>query len=192
MKIEITNFAKRQYKKDYKGTKVSEEIVKKLIQLAQSANCYEGYAPFCKIISIRNQQDDGSFLFDFKYLVTNKEEALTNNAILHTAYEARTPEELPILTEWVSNISVSIAPFIHIIVYSREQLEKENDIIQANWGIVNIITAGQFTEEPMKPMTIMRNALGIEEGGSGVALNAKAYHKSVQFWSKNIMIRETS
>ena len=34
----------------------------------------------------------------------------------------------------------------------------------------------------MDPITMMRNALGAEEGGSGVKLNREEYKKSVDFW----------
>jgi hypothetical protein len=38
-------------------------------------------------------------------------------------------------------------------------------------------------ETPMAPVTMMRNALGVEEGGSGVPLDREAYRRSVEFWS---------
>ena len=44
-------------------------------------------------------------------------------------------------------------------------------------------------EEPMSPMTMMRNALGIEYGGSGVSINEKKYEESVVFWSQNAIIK---
>ena len=37
-------------------------------------------------------------------------------------------------------------------------------------------------ELPMAPITMMRNALGTAEGGSGVALDRAAYRRSVAFW----------
>ncbi|KAG1387658.1 hypothetical protein G6F60_014031 [Rhizopus arrhizus] len=37
----------------------------------------------------------------------------------------------------------------------------------------------------MAPITMMRNALGVEEGGSGVALDREAYQRSVAFWENN-------
>jgi len=38
-------------------------------------------------------------------------------------------------------------------------------------------------EMPMAPITMMRNALGVAEGGSGVPLDPEAYRRSVAFWS---------
>ena len=34
----------------------------------------------------------------------------------------------------------------------------------------------------MAPITMMRNALGVEEGGSGVPTDREAYRRSVAFW----------
>ena len=41
----------------------------------------------------------------------------------------------------------------------------------------------------MQPITMMRNALGKEEGGSGVPLQRDAYMASVAFWSKYASIK---
>lgn len=45
------------------------------------------------------------------------------------------------------------------------------------------------TEIVMDPITMMRNALGKEEGGSGVKLDREAYKQSVEFWSKHALIK---
>jgi hypothetical protein len=34
----------------------------------------------------------------------------------------------------------------------------------------------------MVPITMLRNALGVEEGGSGVPLEREAYRVAVAFW----------
>lgn len=36
----------------------------------------------------------------------------------------------------------------------------------------------------MDPITMMRNALGMEHGGSGVELDKIKYLESVEYWSK--------
>jgi hypothetical protein len=43
-------------------------------------------------------------------------------------------------------------------------------------------------ETPMNPITMMRNALGKEEGGSGVSLDKKKYQESVEYWSEHSII----
>jgi hypothetical protein len=40
----------------------------------------------------------------------------------------------------------------------------------------------------MQPITMMRNALGREEGGSGVALGRDAYEASVAYWQGHAAI----
>jgi hypothetical protein len=40
----------------------------------------------------------------------------------------------------------------------------------------------------MTPITIMRNSLGKEEGGSGVSLDREAYLKSVKYHSTHAMV----
>jgi len=59
----------------------------------------------------------------------------------------------------------------------------------ADWGIVAILGQSHPGEEPMKPETMLRNALGIEEGGSGHKLNREDYLKSVNFWSNNATVK---
>ena len=164
-------------------------MVESMIQMAQEpVKIIPGYADFCKIIAIKNSQND-IYHFDLKHLTVNKSNAISKGAQLHTAYEARNEKELAVLVEWVTGLEAPTADYIHLIIYSREQLAKENDIIEADWGIVAIATANQVDVEPMRPITMMRNALGIEEGGSGVPLDPKAYKESCDYWSKHIMIR---
>ena len=41
----------------------------------------------------------------------------------------------------------------------------------------------------MQPITMMRNALGKEFGGSGIPLDFAEYKKSVEFWTKHVAIK---
>ena len=68
----------------------------------------------------------------------------------------------------------------------RKEGEEEFD---GDWGAVAILGQMSAEEEVMKPITMMRNALGIEEGGSGVPIDREAYKKSVDFWSKNATVK---
>ena len=57
------------------------------------------------------------------------------------------------------------------------------------WGIISV--KGQLCdyELPMQPITMMRNALGVEEGGSGIPLDRKKYKESVAFWTAHVAIK---
>ena len=45
------------------------------------------------------------------------------------------------------------------------------------------------SELPMQPITVMRNALGKDQGGSGVAIDPEAYMASVKYWSAHAPIQ---
>ena len=59
----------------------------------------------------------------------------------------------------------------------------------APWGVVSVKPQDVDYELPMQPITMMRNALGAEHGGSGVALDAAAYKASADFWNKNAPVK---
>ena len=56
-------------------------------------------------------------------------------------------------------------------------------------GIISV--KGQLCdyELPMQPITVMRNALGKEHGGSGVPLDREKYMESVRFWKDHVSIK---
>ena len=110
------------------------------------------------------------------------------------------------------------ATWLDVILYSRAQIEKENAAMhdkpttappqQHNhsaliaphlsttssdaswqWGIVSIKAQTEGAEVPMLPITMMRNALGVEEGGSGVPLDRAKYLQSCEFWEKHANVQ---
>jgi hypothetical protein len=58
----------------------------------------------------------------------------------------------------------------------------------AEWGIISIKAQDHGYETPMQPITMLRNALGADQGGSGVELKRDLYQQSVDFWSKHVSI----
>ena len=135
-----------------------------------------GYAPFCQLHVHRNWTPTRCSAI-----------AITDDNwhLLHSAYEARTPAELPVLVRWFERLEPPVAEYLVPILYSREQLAKEGSPIDADWGIVGCLYTMEPAEIPMVPITMIRNALGVEEGGSGVALDRAAYARSVAFWSRH-------
>ena len=61
----------------------------------------------------------------------------------------------------------------------------------APWGIVSIKPQNVKHELPMAPITMMRNALGKEQGGSGVELKREEYLKSVTYWKNHASVLES-
>ena len=136
----------------------------------------DGYAPFCKLHVHRNWTST-------RCLTVPVNES--NRHLLRSAYEARTKQELPVLVRWFEGIEAPVADWFVVILYSREQLAKEGTPIEADWGIVGCLYTAQPEEVPMAPITMMRNALGVEEGGSGVPLDREAYRRSVAYWENH-------
>ncbi len=136
----------------------------------------DGYAPFCKLHVHRNWTSTRCLTVP----ITD-----ANRHQLHTAYEARSREELPVLVRWFEGVQAPVANYLLPILYSREQLAREGTAIEADWGIVGCLYTAEPEEIPMAPITMMRNALGVDEGGSGVPLDREAYRRSVAFWERN-------
>ena len=133
----------------------------------------DGYAPFCKLHVHRNWTSTRCLTVP----ITDD-----NRHLLCSDYEARTRDELPVLVRWFENIDPPVADYLIVILYSREQLAKEGTHTDADWGVVGCMYTADPVETPMAPITMMRNALGVEEGGSGVHLDRAAYQRSVEFW----------
>jgi hypothetical protein len=134
----------------------------------------DGYAPFCKLHVHRNWTATP---------VGAIEITPENQHLLRSAYEARTAEELPVLTRWFEGLEPPKAGYLIAILYSREQMSREGEELDADWGVVGVLATTTPEEIPMAPITMMRNALGVEQGGSGVAIDRDAYDRSVQFWN---------
>lgn len=136
----------------------------------------QGYAPFCVLHVHENWTST-------RCSVIAIDEG--NRHRLRSAYEARSTKELPVLVRWFEGIEPPVARYLLPILYSREQLTREGTPIDADWGVVGCLYTMAPEEMPMAPITLMRNALGVEEGGSGVGIDRDAYRRSVEFWSRH-------
>jgi hypothetical protein len=199
---ELTEFAKRHFDKGFGGTKVlsmspeqfihqlRDEFVKAVH--SHSAIVINGYADFCKLVPVKNFTDARSGSLPI---------TLENYQYLRSGYSARTEDELPVLSRWLElPLGKPIASILMIILYSKEQIDREAKVdaekngtkfvaFPAPWGIVSINGQMHAEEEPMHPATALRNALGPEEGGSGVPINRDAYQRSVDFWSTHASVK---
>jgi hypothetical protein len=197
MNIELTDFALRHFDKTFGGTKILDCTPQRFNMFLNPVAPFEnfklldGYAPFCKLLPIKNFTDAriGSLPI-----------TLENYQYLRSGYSARREGELPVFSRWFElPISKPKAEWLMLVLYSNEQLHKEHSedkknagvpfLFGADWGVVAILGQSHPNEEPMKPETMLRNALGIEYGGSGVALDKEKYLESVEFWDKNATLK---
>lgn len=181
MSIVFTQFAiGRHFNPDFAGTKIQSHTPEEFLvglQTSVHGRSVSGYAPFCQHRRVPNFTDARMGVHE----ITPE-----NRHLLHTDYVARRDGELPVLTRWFDSKDVEPiqAPWLDVILYSAEQLKKEGIEIDGEWGIVSILSAVDSEETPMLPITAMRNALGKDEGGSGVALDREYYMRAVEYWKR--------
>jgi len=220
MTINLTDFVRRQFKDDFKATKITDmtpeqfmlsvnEQAEKLIfnhpdllkgEIAKSScdrvKLIEGYAPFCRLLFIDNFTNAKTGTVPI---------TMDNFQYLQSDYKKRTPNEKAVLTRFFNipsalKYTIPVAKKLMVILYSKEQIDAEaledwkkngGDKPQPfyeDFGIISINGQMVDIEEPMNPTTMIRNALGKEEGGSGVPLDKEAYEKSVEFWKNNAIV----
>jgi len=200
MIVQMTKFALKHFpnesKEKFTGTKITDMTSCDLVKRINDGLRYfdieysimSGYAPFCEIIVMRN--------------VTNAKTAvlpitLENYQWLRSGYVKRNDDEISYLSRWFDlPVPAPKAEYLHIIVYSKEQLELEQKDLPEDqkekiieWGIVTILAQNTRKTDPIVPSTMLRNAMGIEFGGSGVALDREEYEKSVEFWNTHAIVR---
>ncbi len=170
-------FAKRHFDPNGSGTIITSQSPEQFEVEVESKLRWRGpqpgYADFCKLVFIENWTDARAGTL----LVTPE-----NERFLKSGYKARTTEEMPVLVRWLDGIEAPAAKYLCIVLYSAEQLAKEGSPVGADYGIVAILGQMGNQEEPMSPTTMWRNALGVDFGGSGDAIEPEAYAKSVEFW----------
>ena len=180
MSIILTPFARsRLFPREPRGNTIQDctpEAFERRLNDEAPARVLEGYAPFCKLHVHRNWTSTRCLTVP----VTDD-----NRHLLRTAYEARTKAELAVLVRWFESIEPPVANWLVVILYSRVQLAAEGAPIEGDWGVVGCLYTMEPAELPMAPITMMRNALGVEQGGSGVALDRDAYRRSVGFWENH-------
>ncbi len=180
MSIVLTPFARaRLFPRDGRLTAIQDCSAEQFIARLNDEEpevVLDGYAPFCRLHVHRNWTTTRCSVV----AITDD-----NRHRLRTAYEARTKDELAVLVRWFEGVEAPVAAFLVPILYSRAQLAKEGAPIDADWGVVGCLYTLEPEEIPMAPITMMRNALGVDEGGSGVPIDRDAYRRSVEFWESH-------
>lgn len=161
----VDRFCFRQFQeypqsKSYGGTVYSqsieafEEIVNSQFK---AEDLRDGYAPFCKHLFLVNDftGDDAR---------VNVLPVEGNEHLIRTEYVARNDKEVPILQRFIpleaagGMDKLPQAKYLDLILYSREQIIKENESIgkpaqdeTAPWGIVSVKAQMEDFELPMNP-----------------------------------------
>jgi hypothetical protein len=186
MSIALSRFARKRLFPTNRLDKiqgVSADEFEQYINQNEPQESLDGYAPFCKLLVYPNWTDTRVMA------VAISDE---NRHLLRSRYEARTKKELPVLARWFEGIEPPKAGYLLVIVYSKEQMHIEGDMIDADWGVVGVLPTEDAKETPLAPITIMRNSLGVDEGGSGVPIDRKAYRDAAEFWNNHATWRTST
>jgi len=151
-----------------------------------------GYTSFCKILTI--QLTDS--MIEHPHALRNDRVKISdeNTSQLVFGYESRVPGELRMPTRSFPcpRYERERAKFLQVILYSDEQLAKEdkdnpNRVFEPNlWSVV--LYRGQNTDKklPMEDSIMLRNALGIDEGGSGVPIDHQDWEECISHWEEYV------
>ena len=188
--IALTAFARRNWEPGASGTRIVGIKPEMLVALcneavASGAPLVDGYAPFCKHLFLETPSQTRC-----GFAPINDE----NRGLLKSGYLARREGELAVLERWFEDIEAPVATHLDVILYSHGQLLIEaeafpEDVPECDWGIVSTLGVLKPEEPPMPPITQLRNALGPDEGGSGVAIDRAAYDKAVAFWQSHAAVK---
>ncbi len=208
MKIQYTSFVLRQFAEKFAGTNLSKVDQDKFLEHVNfHANIAGNKSRSTKLI-------DGKWDF-LKYLIfENWDKRIKQQVVpitdqnrnkIKSDYKARTPEELPVLSRYIELKKLPMANYIVVVLYSREQLLKEFEANQpkdslgevefdldndCDYGIVAILGTEKPQPDPIVPATQLRNALGVEYGGNGEAIDNADYMEGVKFWSENVLVKQ--
>jgi len=202
MKVEMSNFALRHFKKN-SGTEITnsspvdfigdlDSVIKSWKKGENSVfyDLQDSLYPFCKYLIVKNFTDAKSSSFPI---------TIENYQYLRSGYSARREGELPYLSRWfefpIKNTKE--AEFLVLILYSREQLLKEHEGEEefeisesADYGVVALQALEVPVVELMTPYTMVRNSLGIKWGGNGEEVNEEYIRKASEYWSTNAIIKQ--
>ena len=141
MIIKLTDFTLRNFDPKFGGTKIldyspkefEDEIslyANKIENVISGPNhtifdkeenpikIVEGYAPFCKLVSIKNFTDAK---------VGSLPITLDNYQFIRSGYSKRRDNELPVFSRWLElPLGKPKAEWLVLVLYSKEQIDKEN------------------------------------------------------------------
>lgn len=184
--VGINDFVRRQTKPDFAGTKVSpgklEELRKKAEQAINTGQDKKGYADFCRIVSIK----DPSILTSIAKITPE------NKKFLKTEKTKRREGEKEYEHKYFESKDVKGLPAHHVdlILYTREQLEKEGEKnTGSDYDLISVNAEISEKGAPISPETMRRNVEGPKAGGSGYQHTEEEISESEKFWDQHALIK---
>jgi hypothetical protein len=155
-----------------------EECVDEPLKL--DAVIKDGYKPGVKVVTIPGAAFGSHGFYSGVVAVTEK-------TPLMARFAARREGEAPFMEVLAQGPKLP-AEVVDIILYSRELLiaEGEPGDPTADYEIVSINARSSLAPEPMTPMAMARNFLGLA-GGTKAEYTAQQFADAIVFWSQHAM-----
>jgi hypothetical protein len=117
---------------------------------------------------------------------------VTAETPLKAEFSPRVEGEAPFIQVSAPGFPKSQAKRAEIILYSHETLDKDGDAPatrEADFYIVSINAYASVDDEPMNPMTMARNFLGLKGGTRPeVPYSAEEFAQAIIYWSRHARI----
>ena len=110
---------------------------------------------------------------------------LENGERLHSKCEARRAGEEPFISNYTYG-EKQRTDFAEVILYSHEVLGEEAST-DAQWEIISINARVSAEHEPMHPVTMMRNHLGLT-GGTKAEYTADEFANAIRYWQNKAQV----
>lgn len=114
---------------------------------------------------------------------------VTPDLALKAEFSPRVPGEDAFIQVSAMGCGKTPAKRVEIILYSHETLDKDGDAPptrEADYYIVSVNAYCGLEEEPMSPMTMARNFLGLKGGTRPeVPYTAEEFARSIVYWSRH-------
>lgn len=117
---------------------------------------------------------------------------ITKETPLVAEYAPRMPGEAPFVQLSAPGLSKSSARRVDIILYSHDTLAADGDAPptrEAEYYIVSINAYASEEEEPMGPMTMARNFLGMKGGTRPkIPYTAEEFARAIVYWNQHVRV----
>jgi hypothetical protein len=114
--------------------------------------------------------------------------ALTAETPLQAVYAARREGEEPYVEIRASAAAKQPAAAVDIVIYSHDVLAADGDASSdAPWEVISVNAKLTEGDEPLSPMAMARNFLGLPGGSQGAEYTAEDFAKAIVYWSQHAM-----
>lgn len=110
---------------------------------------------------------------------------LTEGSELKASFEARRKDEKPYI-HITAKGKKAPAKVVELVLYSQEILGKDASPAEADYEVISI-NASAMKDEPMTPMAMARNFLGLD-GGTPAEYSAQQFAEAIAYWNCHAMV----